>query len=189
MRIVERHGLMQATKYYLAAALAEVLADLRRQGKRVVFTNGCFDLLHPGHIYTLSQAKSLGEVLVVGVNSDVSVKRLKGAQRPILNETERVLLLSALEAVDYVTTFAEDTPLELIRLLRPQVLVKGGDWEPEAVVGKEVVEADGGEVVLIPYQPGFSTTGIIERVLATRGMPENSAVQDDPQSAIRNPQS
>lgn len=161
---------MQATKHYPAPALAEVLADLRRQGQRIVFTNGCFDLLHPGHIYTLSQARSLGEVLVVGINSDASVKRLKGARRPILSETERVLLLSALAVVDYVTIFSEDTPLEIIHLLRPQVLVKGGDWSSEAVVGREVVEAEGGRVVLIPYQAGFSTTDIITRILAAYGV-------------------
>src|SRR2546428_9786682 len=143
---------MQAAKYYPAPALAKVLADLRRQGQRIVFTNGCFDLLHPGHIYTLSQARSLGEVLVVGINSDASVKRLKGARRPILSETERVLLLSALEVVDYVTIFSEDTPLEIIRLLRPQVLVKGGDWSAEAVAGREIVEAEGGRAVLIANQ-------------------------------------
>src|SRR5215813_14757775 len=161
---------MRVTKHYPPPALAEVLADLRRRGERIVFTNGCFDLLHPGHIYMLSQAKSLGEVLVVGINSDASVKRLKGVQRPILNETERVLLLSALEVVDYVTIFSEDTPLEMIRLLRPQVLVKGGDWSPEVVVGREVVEAEGGRVVVIPYQAGFSTTDIIARVLAAYGV-------------------
>jgi D-beta-D-heptose 7-phosphate kinase/D-beta-D-heptose 1-phosphate adenosyltransferase len=105
-------------------------------------------------------------VLVVGINSDASVKRLKGARRPILNETERALLLSALKVVDYVTIFSEDTPLELIRRLRPQVLVKGGDWSPAAVVGREIVEAEGGKVVLIPYQAGFSTTDIIDRILA-----------------------
>src|SRR6266508_1041560 len=148
------------TKYYSPPALAEVLAGLRRQGKRIVFTNGCFDLLHPGHLHALSQAKSLGDVLVVGINSDASVKRLKGAQRPILNETERAQILAAMEVVDYVTIFAEDTPLELIRLLQPHLLVKGGDWSSEAVVGKEVVEENGGEVVVVPYQPGFSTTGI-----------------------------
>src|SRR5713101_6939345 len=180
---------MQATKYYPAPALAEVLADLRRQGKRVVFTNGCFDLLHPGHVYTLSQAKSLGEVLVVGVNSDASVKRLKGAQRPILSETERILLLSALGVVDYVTTFREDMPVELIRLLQPQVLVKGGDWKLEAVVGREVVEEEGGKVVLISYQTGFSTTDIIERILAIYGATEKCDPLGKPQSALRNPQS
>jgi rfaE bifunctional protein nucleotidyltransferase chain/domain len=157
---------MQATKLYPAPALAEVLAGLRRQGKRVVFTNGCFDLLHPGHIHTLTQARALGDVLVVGLNSDDSARRLKGARRPILPESERAMLLSALEAVDYVTVFGEDTPLELIRLLRPQVLVKGGDWSPEAVVGKKEVEENGGEVVRIPYRPGFSTTGLIERILS-----------------------
>lgn len=180
---------MQATKYYPAPALAGVLADLRRQGKRVVFTNGCFDLLHPGHIYMLSQAKPLGDVLVVGVNSDASVKRLKGAQRPILSEPERILLLSALAVVDYVTIFSEDTPLELIRLLRPQVLVKGGDWSPEAVVGREVVEEEGGKVVLISYQAGFSTTDIIERILTVYEAAERFDPLGGPQSALRNPQS
>jgi rfaE bifunctional protein nucleotidyltransferase chain/domain len=158
--------LTRATKCYPAAVLAGILAELRCQGKRIVFTNGCFDLLHPGHIYTLSQAKALGDVLVIGINSDASVKRLKGVQRPILNETERAVLLSALEAADYITIFGEDTPLELIRLLRPQVLVKGGDWGPEAVVGKEIVEENGGKVVVIPYQPGFSTTDTISRILS-----------------------
>jgi len=180
---------MQITKFYPAVVLAEVLTELRRQGKRIIFTNGCFDLLHPGHIHTLTRAKALGDVLAVGINSDASVKRLKGAQRPILNETERALLLSALEAVDYVTLFTEDTPLELICLLRPQVLVKGGDWSPEAIVGKEAVEADGGEVVLIPYQPGFSTTGVIERILAVYRTAEQSDCQDTPQATLRNPQS
>jgi rfaE bifunctional protein nucleotidyltransferase chain/domain len=166
---------MQATKHYPALVLADILAELRRQGQRIVFTNGCFDLLHPGHIYMLTQAKSLGEVLVVGINSDASVKRLKGAGRPILSDMERVLLLSALEMVDYVTIFDEDTPLELIRLLRPQVLVKGGDWSPEAVVGREIVEAAGGRVVLIPYQIGFSTTDIIDRIVAVYGQKLDSS--------------
>jgi D-beta-D-heptose 7-phosphate kinase/D-beta-D-heptose 1-phosphate adenosyltransferase len=153
------------SKFHPAQELATILAELRRQGKRIVFTNGCFDLLHPGHIYTLTQAKAMGDVLVVGINSDLSVKRLKGEHRPILTEEERLLLLSALEAVQYVTVFNEDTPLELIRQLRPQVLVKGGDWSPEAVVGRQEVEKDGGIVVVIPYQPGFSTTRIIERIV------------------------
>jgi len=176
---------MRATKHYPAPALAEVLADLRRRGKRIVLTNGCFDLLHPGHLYTLSQAKSLGEVLVVGINSDASVKRLKGLRRPILSEAERVLLLSALEVVDYVTIFSEDTPLEIIRLLRPQILVKGGDWSPEAVVGREIVEEAGGKVVLIPYQAGFSTTSIIERILAIYGSGETFDPLGNPQPASR----
>jgi rfaE bifunctional protein nucleotidyltransferase chain/domain len=152
--------------YPFAANLQPELIALRRQEKRIVFTNGCFDLLHPGHIYTLTQAKALGDVLVVGINSDASVKRLKGEKRPILNELERATVLAALEAVDYVITFEEDTPLQLIRALQPDILVKGGDWSAETVVGKEEVEARGGQVVLIPYQTGASTTGIIERVLA-----------------------
>lgn len=157
---------MQTTKFLPAPALAELLAELRGQGKRIVFTNGCFDLLHPGHVHTLTQARALGEVLVVGINTDASVKRLKGERRPILREGERILVLSALAVVDYVTVFSENTPLELIRLLRPQVLVKGGDWSPESVVGRELVEQDGGQVVVVPYQPGFSTTNIIERIVS-----------------------
>jgi D-beta-D-heptose 7-phosphate kinase/D-beta-D-heptose 1-phosphate adenosyltransferase len=146
--------------------LQPVLSALRRQGKRIVFTNGCFDLLHPGHLHTLVQAKAQGDVLVVGVNSDASVKRLKGAKRPILDQSERVTLLAALEAVDYVTVFHEDTPRSLIFLLRPDVLVKGGDWSVDTVVGREEVEAWGGKVVLIPYLAGSSTTDLIARVLA-----------------------
>jgi D-beta-D-heptose 7-phosphate kinase/D-beta-D-heptose 1-phosphate adenosyltransferase len=149
--------------------LQRALRARRQEGKLLIFTNGCFDLLHPGHVYTLTQAKALGDVLVVGVNSDASVKRLKGPTRPILNERERATVLAALTVVDYVTIFPEDTPLDLIRLLRPDVLVKGGDWGAEAVIGKEEVEAYGGRVVLIPYQSGFSTTDIIERVLAAYG--------------------
>jgi D-beta-D-heptose 7-phosphate kinase/D-beta-D-heptose 1-phosphate adenosyltransferase len=156
---------MENSKLYPAPLLAALLTDLRREGKCIVFTNGCFDLLHPGHIYTLTQAKLFGDVLIVGINSDASVKRLKGPQRPILKETERATLLAALEAVDYVTNFDEDTPRELLRVLQPDVLVKGGDWSPDAVVGKELVEARGGRVVTIPYLPGFSTTGIIERII------------------------
>ena len=154
------------TKLYPAPILAEQLSSLHREGKRIVFTNGCFDLLHPGHIHTLTEAKALGDVLVVAINSDASVKRLKGERRPILNQEERAVLLSALSVVDYVTTFAEDTPLEVIRLLLPDVLVKGGDWGADAIVGRDVVEANGGKVVLVPYQAGFSTTDLIERVIA-----------------------
>ena len=162
---------MESTKLFPAAALANRLASFRREGKRIVFTNGCFDLLHPGHIHTLTQAKALGDVLVVAINSDASVKRLKGERRPILNQEERAVMLSALAMVDYVTIFAENTPLEVIRLLLPDVLVKGGDWGADAVVGREVVEANGGEVVLIPYQAGFSTTDIIERIVTGQTKP------------------
>ena len=153
-------------KIFSGERLAEHLARLRRQGKRIVFTNGCFDLIHVGHVSTLAQAKTFGDILVVGINTDASVKRLKGDQRPILDQTSRLILLAALEVVDYVTTFEEDTPLTLIRTLQPHILVKGGDWKTETVVGKEVVEHTGGRVVTVRYQDGFSTTKLIERILA-----------------------
>ena len=152
-------------KIFSAEQLAERLARLRRQGKRIVFTNGCFDLIHSGHIYMLAQAKTFGDILVVGLNTDASVKRLKGDKRPILDQASRLTLLAALAVVDYVTTFEEDTPLALIRRLQPHVLVKGGDWRPEAIVGKDVVEHAGGRVVAVRHQDGLSTTQLIERIL------------------------
>ena len=152
-------------KIFSAEQLAERLARLRRQGKRLVFTNGCFDLIHSGHIYMLAQARTFGDILVVGLNTDASVKRLKGDKRPILDQASRLTLLAALEVVDYVTTFEEDTPLALIRRLQPHVLVKGGDWSPEAIVGKDVVEHAGGQVVAARHQDGLSTTQLIERIL------------------------
>jgi len=152
-------------KIFSEEQLAEQLARLRRQGKRIVFTNGCFDLMHSGHVYLLSQAKTFGDILVVGMNTDASVKRLKGSRRPILDQASRLSLLAALEVVDYITLFEEDTPLALIRRLQPHILVKGGDWSPEAIVGKEVVEQAGGRVVAVRHQDGFSTTNLIERIL------------------------
>lgn len=144
------------------ALLAEVAAR-RRQGARVVFTNGCFDLLHPGHIFLLEQARSLGDLLVVGVNSDSGVRALKGPDRPLVPERERAELLAALQAVDYVTLFGEPTPRELIARLLPDVLVKGGDWELDSIVGREQVEAAGGRVVSMEILKGYSTSGLIEK--------------------------
>ncbi len=141
--------------------LKAILSDLKAQGKRIVFTNGCFDLLHPGHISCLQEAKALGDVLVVAVNSDESVRRLKGPGRPIMPLEARMKVLSALEAVDFVLPFEEDTPLRVISELKPHVLVKGGDWKPEEVVGRELVQ----EVRIVPYCEGFSTTEIIRRIL------------------------
>jgi len=138
---------------------------LRSEGKRVVFTNGCFDILHPGHVRLLRHAKSLGDVLVVAINSDRSARALKGAPRPIFTEQERAEVLAALEGVDYVTIFDELTPRELIAQLLPDVLVKGGDWMPEEIVGRGEVESAGGHVVSLPYLEGYSTSGIIERIL------------------------
>ena len=145
--------------------LRRIIEDLKTKGKRIVFTNGCFDLLHIGHIRYLEEARSLGDILVVGVNSDRSVRGLKGPNRPILPEEERAEILSGLECVNYITIFDEPTPLELISSLQPQVLVKGGDWTKEAAVGKEVVEKSGGEVVILPFVEGSSTSNLIETIL------------------------
>ena len=135
-----------------------------KQRGRVVFTNGVFDLLHPGHVDVLAGARARGAALVVGLNSDPSVRRLKGPERPVRTEAERAYVLAALESVDVVTVFDEDTPLQLVRHLRPDVIAKGGDYAPEAVVGAEDVRSWGGECVIIPLTPGQSTTGIIARL-------------------------
>ena len=140
----------------------------KRNGQRVVFTNGCFDLLHPGHIRGLEQARALGDVLVVAINSDSSVKFLKGIDRPIIPENERAEILAALDAVDYVVVFDEITPREIIARVLPDVLVKGGDWGENEIVGREEVEAAGGRVVSIPLEPGYSTSAIIEKIRAAR---------------------
>ena len=134
------------------------------QAGRVVFTNGVFDLIHPGHVDVLNEARRQGDALVVGVNSDDSVKRLKGEGRPVRTEVDRAYVLAAMEAVDAVVLFAEDTPLELIRALRPDVLVKGGDYTPDTVVGRSEVESHGGRVIIVPLTAGHSTTSIIERL-------------------------
>jgi D-beta-D-heptose 7-phosphate kinase/D-beta-D-heptose 1-phosphate adenosyltransferase len=145
----------------------ESLADWRaRQSGRIVFTNGVFDLLHPGHVDVLIGARACGDALVVGVNSDASVRRLKGPDRPIRSEGERVYVLAALEVIDAVTVFDEDTPLELVRALRPDVIVKGGDYSAETVVGADDVRSRGGSVVIIPLTPGHSTTSTIQRLRA-----------------------
>ena len=132
--------------------------------RRVVFTNGCFDILHRGHVTYLEQARLLGDALVVGVNTDASVVRLKGSGRPLVPEGDRALVLAALSSVTAVTLFDEDTPAELIAALRPDVLVKGGDYSPEDIVGADTVEQGGGRVVIIPYVAGYSTTELIQRL-------------------------
>ena len=141
--------------------LGERLGEWRQQGLRIGFTNGCFDILHPGHISVLAQARAACDRLVVGLNSDSSVARLKGDHRPVQREQARAAVLAALEAVDLVVIFQEDTPLELIREVRPIVLVKGGDYRREDVVGGEVVEAAGGEVHIVDIVPGQSTTRVL----------------------------
>ncbi len=136
----------------------------RRQGKKVVFTNGCFDLLHAGHIWLFSQAKKMGAILVVAVNSDSSLRRLKGRLRPVFPLKERLEILAAIEFIDFLTVFNQDTPQRIISLLRPDILVKGGDWPPDQIVGRKEVEASGGKVVLIPYLPGLSTTSFLKKI-------------------------
>ncbi|MBX3328318.1 MAG: D-glycero-beta-D-manno-heptose 1-phosphate adenylyltransferase [Nitrospira sp.] len=148
--------------------LLRVLAMDRANGKRIVFTNGCFDLMHIGHTRYLQAAKTLGDVLVVGVNSDASVRRLeKAPDRPIVPETQRAEVLAALACVDYVGIFDEPDPLELITAVRPDVLVKGGDWAIDRIVGRDVVEAHGGIVKTIPLVPGLSTTELLQRIRST----------------------
>ncbi|MGH9787766.1 MAG: D-glycero-beta-D-manno-heptose 1-phosphate adenylyltransferase [Candidatus Acidiferrales bacterium] len=155
---------MSADKILTRERLIIRRREWKDNGKRVVFTNGCFDLLHPGHVRLLEQARALGDALVVGLNSDSSVRRLKGGSRPLLAEAGRAEILAALECVDAVTLFEEDTPRELIAALVPDVLVKGGDWKREQIVGREEVEAAGGRVVVIPYVEGYSTSALIEKM-------------------------
>ncbi|MBL8171777.1 MAG: D-glycero-beta-D-manno-heptose 1-phosphate adenylyltransferase, partial [Acidobacteria bacterium] len=148
-------------------SLAELQSEreiLRQQGRRVVFTNGCFDLLHPGHVRYLQQARALGDALIVALNSDRSVRELKGENRPILRQDERAEVMAALACVDYVTIFDEPTPRTVIAALLPDVLVKGGDWGVEAIVGREEVEAAGGQVLSLPFVDGCSTSDVIQRI-------------------------
>lgn len=139
--------------------------EWKRAGKTVVFTNGCYDILHPGHIRLLESARSLGDILILALNTDASVQRLKGPTRPLVSQDERAELAAALAAVDAVTLFDEDTPRELIAAVLPDILVKGADWS-HFVAGREEVEAAGGKVLTLPLEPGYSTTGIVENVLA-----------------------
>ena len=132
--------------------------------QKVVFTNGCFDIIHRGHVEYLEEAKSLGDILIIGLNSDESVRRLKGPSRPINNEEDRARVLLGLKSVDGVVAFKEDTPLELIKMVKPDVLVKGGDWKVEDIVGHEFVIEGGGEVYSLPFREGCSTTNIIEKI-------------------------
>ena len=160
-----RQHLDADSKIHERGILATLLEPRRALGQKVVFTNGCFDLLHVGHVKYLQAARKLGDLLVLGLNTDASIRRLKGPKRPLIGEEERAHILAALDCIDYVVLFDEDTPLELIRTLRPDILVKGADYTPEGVVGKELVESWGGRVELIQFVDGKSTTNIIEKIL------------------------
>ena len=151
-------------KIYKLPGLVEKVSDWKKQGKKIVFTNGVFDLLHKGHVYSLSQAAKQGDILIVGLNSDNSVKRLKGNSRPINDEDARALLLVSLFMVDAVIIFEEDTPLQLIISILPDVLVKGGDYTVDEIAGAKEVIANGGKVVINPVLDGYSTTAIIEAI-------------------------
>lgn len=149
---------------YSRPELVQARAAWRAAGKRVVFTNGCYDLLHPGHVRLLERARNLGDILILALNSDASVQRLKGPARPLLSQDQRAELAAALEAVDAVTFFSEDTPRELIAEVLPDVLVKGADWS-HFIAGREEVEAAGGQVLTLPLEPGYSSTSIEQRIL------------------------
>jgi D-glycero-beta-D-manno-heptose 1-phosphate adenylyltransferase len=153
-------------RFYHRAELREERGRWKREGRTVVFTNGCYDLLHPGHIRLLEGARSLGDILILALNSDSGTRRMKGPTRPILPEAERCQLALALEAVDAVTLFDEETPRELIAEILPDVLVKGADWS-HFVAGREEVEAAGGKVLNLPMEPGYSTTNLVDRILKT----------------------
>lgn len=147
------------------SGIKKIAAELKAQGKKIVFTNGCFDILHVGHVRYLQKAKKMGDVLIVGLNTDQSVRQIKGKNRPIFPEEERAEILTALEAVDYVVFFNEPDPLRLIEAVKPNILVKGADWDKEKIVGREIVEKAGGKVGRIPLVPGASTTGVIEKII------------------------
>jgi rfaE bifunctional protein nucleotidyltransferase chain/domain len=155
-------------KLYTREQLIAARAQWKREGKTVVFTNGCYDILHPGHIRLLEGARSLGDILILGLNTDASVRRFKGPARPIIDENGRAELACALAAVEAVTFFDEDTPRELIAVVLPDILIKGADWA-HFIAGREEVEAAGGKVLALPLEPGYSTTAIVEEILARRG--------------------
>lgn len=153
-----------ASKIHTWEQLPLTIARWRTAGEKIVFTNGCFDLLHYGHLHYLADARDLGDRLVIGLNSAASVRRLKGPTRPINDELTRTHLLAALEVVDAVVIFEEDTPLKLIQLVQPDILVKGGDWLPEQIIGSDVVLSRGGKVLSLPYIQGYSTTNIEQKI-------------------------
>jgi D-beta-D-heptose 7-phosphate kinase/D-beta-D-heptose 1-phosphate adenosyltransferase len=171
LRAALQEELSQGTQKILPPeSLAMAVQAHRQRHERIVFTNGCFDLLHVGHIHYLQHARALGERLIVGLNDDASVRRLKGEGRPVIPQDERARVLAALTCVDYVTIFSEPTPLALIQLLRPDILVKGGDYTPETIVGRDEVEAYGGTVHIAPYVPGVSTTALVDTIVQRHSM-------------------
>ncbi|MFA5270937.1 MAG: adenylyltransferase/cytidyltransferase family protein [Candidatus Omnitrophota bacterium] len=147
-------------KIKVLASLVKLTTGLKKKGKRIVFTNGCFDIIHPGHIKILKEAKDKGEVLVVGLNSDSSIRKIKGPSRPIMNQRARTRVLSAIEYVDFIVLFDDNTPLEIIKKIKPDVLVKGEDWEKDKIIGREFAK----KIFRIKFHPGYSTSAIIEKI-------------------------
>jgi D-beta-D-heptose 7-phosphate kinase/D-beta-D-heptose 1-phosphate adenosyltransferase len=156
-------------KFLSREALKKEIDRLRREGRKIAFTNGCFDILHVGHVRYLREAAKTGDVLILALNSDASVRAIKGDRRPLVPEAERADVAAALECIDYVIIFNELTPLELIEDLQPDVIVKGGDWAEENVVGRDAVKKWGGAVVIVPQVPGVSTTNIVEKIISVYG--------------------
>lgn len=148
--------------------MAKILSALRKNGKKIVFTNGCFDILHVGHIRYLEKAKRLGDILVIGLNSDESIRRIKGSARPLNSQSDRAEMLAALPFVDYISIFGEPTPEALIKKLKPDILVKGGDWKEKEIAGGAFVRSYGGRVIMIEFVKGYSTTALIERMNPVR---------------------
>ncbi|HRR96110.1 MAG TPA: D-glycero-beta-D-manno-heptose 1-phosphate adenylyltransferase [Candidatus Ratteibacteria bacterium] len=144
--------------------IVKIVKELKRENKKIVFTNGCFDIIHSGHIKLLKKAKQLGDVVIVGINKDSSIKKIKGKNRPILNENQRIEIISAIEFVDYVVPFGQTTPEKLIKIIKPDILIKGGDYKKEDVVGKDIVEKYGGKVYIFPLIGNISTTNIIKKI-------------------------
>jgi len=154
----------QSKKVLRHDQLDEIVSRLKSEGKKIVFTNGCFEVLHVGHTRYLKQAKDQGDILIIGLNTDDSVKLNKGPTRPIVPEDERAEILAALQCVDYITLFSEETPYELVKRILPDILVKGGDWTVDKIVGNDIVDKNGGQVISLPFQPGRSSTDIIDKI-------------------------
>lgn len=152
------------TKIFYLESLKEQVTNWKKAGEKVVFTNGCFDLIHRGHIEVLAQTADLGDKLIIGINSDVSIKKLKGESRPIIDEKSRVILLASLSFVDAIVLFSEETPLNLISNLNPDVLAKGGDYKINTIVGHDIIRKNGGEVILVPFVEGFSSSNIVDKI-------------------------
>ena len=154
----------QSKKVLRHDQLDEVVSRLKNEGRKIVFTNGCFEVLHVGHTRYLKQARDHGDILIVGLNTDDSVRLNKGPNRPVVPEDERAEILAALQCVDYVTFFSEETPYELIKRILPDILVKGGDWTVDKIVGNDIVDKNGGQVISLPFQPGRSSSDIIDKI-------------------------